>query len=333
MTTPVSDIPVTFVVVSYNSEAVIGECLEAIERTVPGATCLVMDNGSTDGTEAAVLNCKGNIELISSASNDGFGRACNKGAKLAKTPFVAFVNPDCTVERFDLGEVRQFERDGRVGLLAAAIHDPGKPPEYLVKDFPRPWRHTWQHVLGPLVPSQLPAPPSFKKNRSSGWVSGAFFVVSRDEFLGLGGFDRAIFLYYEDTELGRRYCDAGLPVRLLELAVGSHEIGLSTDRTGLEGQFMTWSILSWLEYLSATNRETVALRHANLIRSGCAMVSKALEVAARLFPREPIRRKAAQYSQVSCGLDSAAKGSTGIAPPPTDPFYGRAVKLLSTRRG
>ncbi len=320
-------------VVSHNSEAVIGRCLQAIVQNVPGAPCLVMDNGSTDGTEAAVSTFGGQVNFVSSSSNDGFGRACNQGAQLAKTPFVAFVNPDCVVEHLDLAELLLFDRGGSVGLLAPAIRDPGKASRHLVKRFPRPWLHAWHHILGPLVPSQLPTPAGLAMRRSRlDWVSGAFFIVSRKEFLDLGGFDPAIFLYYEDTELGRRYRDAGHTVKLLKATNGSHEPGSSSERTGREAQFMTWSILSWLEYLSATTHGSLALRHAKLIRFGYVVIGWALAVASKLLAREPVRRKAAQYEEVSRGLDRAANGLTGINSPPTDPFYRRAAKLLSTCR-
>lgn len=311
----------------------IGACIEAVEQAVPGARCLVMDNSSDDGTKGVVSSTTADAQLVSMGSNEGFGRACNVGARLAATPFVAFVNPDCLVEQLDVREIEHIGRSGSVGLLAPAIHDPGRPPEHLVNRDPRSWLHIWRHVLGPLRPNWLPSPPpSTNCCEHLDWVSGAFFVVSRKEFLDVGGFDPAFFLYYEDTELGQRYREAGLTVKPLKSAIGSHQAGLSSDRSSREAQFMTWSILSWLEYL-ATHDENLARRHARSIRASYALLASVLLAAARFLPFGKVDRKAAQYAAVSLGLKRAASGSTGVFPLPREPFYGRAMRALGTRGG
>ena len=51
------------------------------------------------------------------------------------------------------------------------------------------------------------------------FFSGACFLVRRDLFLRLGGFDENIFLFYEDDDLCRRIADGGLSLVYVPQAV------------------------------------------------------------------------------------------------------------------
>ena len=60
------------------------------------------------------------------------------------------------------------------------------------------------------------------------FFSGACFLVRRDLFLRLGGFDQNIFLFYEDDDLCRRIADAGARAGLCAAGVVRHGRGASS---------------------------------------------------------------------------------------------------------
>ncbi len=60
------------------------------------------------------------------------------------------------------------------------------------------------------------------------FLSGACFMVRRDLFLALGGFDEAIFLFYEDDDLCRRVADSGRALVHVHGAVALHGRGRSS---------------------------------------------------------------------------------------------------------
>ena len=67
------------VVVTYESEAEIGACLD---RALPtGAEIVVVDNASTDRTRQEVT--RRNVRLITNPENRGFAAAVNQGQPLA----------------------------------------------------------------------------------------------------------------------------------------------------------------------------------------------------------------------------------------------------------
>ena len=66
---------------------------------------------------------------------------------------------------------------------------------------------------------------------SQRWLSGALLIVARSEFIGLGGFDERLFLYYEDMELSRRYLNSGFPISVTDAITGRHALGGSSGPT------------------------------------------------------------------------------------------------------
>ncbi len=59
---------------------------------------IVVDDGSTDGTEEAVTSLNNPRITYIKQQNKGAGAAINAGAKVAKGEILAFLNDDCTVE-------------------------------------------------------------------------------------------------------------------------------------------------------------------------------------------------------------------------------------------
>src|ERR1035438_8246137 len=77
------------VVVTYESEAEIGACLDRAQPT--GAEIVVVDNASTDQTCQEVT--RRGVRLITNPENRGFAAAVNQGIGALDTPFVLLLNP------------------------------------------------------------------------------------------------------------------------------------------------------------------------------------------------------------------------------------------------
>ena len=97
------------VVVTYNSEAEIGACLDRARLT--GAEIVVVDNASTDGTCEEVT--RRGVRLIANPENRGFAAAVNQGMRALDTPFVLLLNPDAHLETGSRCAGRVLPRPGR----------------------------------------------------------------------------------------------------------------------------------------------------------------------------------------------------------------------------
>src|SRR5690242_9287195 len=78
------------VIVTFNSAAEIGACLDA--ALVTGADIVVVDNASQDGTIAEVA--RRGVRLIANSRNQGFAAAVNQGFAVLDLPYVLLLNPD-----------------------------------------------------------------------------------------------------------------------------------------------------------------------------------------------------------------------------------------------
>ncbi len=205
---------ITAIVVSYDSAEVLPACLDALAGE--GVPAIVVDNASSDGSRTVAV--RHGARVIANARNEGYGRANNIGVAAAETPYVLIVNPDLELRPGAAAALlAAAERYPDAGLLAPRIIEPSG------------------RVF--LQPRSLLSPPHL--NRSGAMVvpegdaclpflSGACLLIRRELHLALGGFDPAIFLFYEDDDLCRRMRDAGHALIHVHEAEARHGRGRSS---------------------------------------------------------------------------------------------------------
>ncbi|CAM5766025.1 glycosyltransferase family 2 protein [Bosea minatitlanensis] len=223
---------ITAIVVSYDSAEVLPACLDALARE--GVPAIVVDNASADDSRG-IAERRG-ARLLANARNEGYGRANNRGVAAAATPYVLIVNPDL-----------ELKPGAAAALLAAAERypDAGMLAPRIVEPSGRVF----------LQPRSLLSPPHL--NRSGAmtipegdaclpFLSGACLLVRRALFLALGGFDPAIFLFYEDDDLCRRMRDAGHALVHVDGAEARHGRGRSSAPSPRRRFKARWH-LAWSE--------------------------------------------------------------------------------------
>ncbi len=179
------DDPVTAILVTHDSAAVIGAALASLP---PGVPAIVVDNASRDDS-AAIAEAAG-ARVIRSAENLGFGLANNRGIAAADTPYVLFLNPDATLAEGCLESLLAVaERRPEAALLVPTI----------LKANGRASRNGFAHLRSRLRPL-----PGDGEARAIAFASGAVVLARREAMAAIGGFDPAIFLYFEDDDLSRR---------------------------------------------------------------------------------------------------------------------------------
>ena len=151
------------VIVTYNSAAEIGPCLEAALGS--GAEIVVVDNASHDGTVAEVA--RRGVPLIANPANRGFAAAVNQGfAALAQCPYILVLNPDAILAT-PLDALR--DACARPGIAAAGgrLEDPQGRPQvgFMVRRFPTPAALAFEALLHqpPLAPQ--PSQPALPRAR------------------------------------------------------------------------------------------------------------------------------------------------------------------------
>src|SRR5215218_4947701 len=205
---------VTAIVVTFDSAHALPECLGAL--AADGVPALVVDNASTDDT-VAVAEGQG-ARVIRNARNEGYGRANNSGARAAESEFILVVNPDCIVDKGAVPAlVDAARRYPDAVLFAPQIVEPDGRVFYQPRSLLASYLTNPQGKL--VLPEGEACAPFF---------SGACFLIRRDVFLKLGGFDDNIFLFYEDDDLCRRVADSGSALIYVPQAVVRHGRGQSS---------------------------------------------------------------------------------------------------------
>jgi len=201
--------------VTFDSAHALPECLEALQAE--GVPTIVVDNASTDRT-VAVAEGQG-AKVIRNARNEGYGRANNIGARAAETEFLLIVNPDCIVGKGAvaalLGAAKRYPD---AAFFAPKIVEPSGRVFFQPRSLLSPYLHNPQGKL--VLPEGEACAPFF---------SGACFLIRRDVFMRLGGFDENIFLFYEDDDLCRRVADSGSALIYVPQAVVRHGRGRSSE--------------------------------------------------------------------------------------------------------
>lgn len=205
---------VTAIVVAFDSAEALPECLGAL--TAEGVGTIVVDNASSDET-VLVAETFG-ARVVRNARNEGYGRANNIGARAATSAYMLVANPDSIVEPGAVAALLDAAaRYPDAGLFAPCIVEPDGRVFYQPRSLLAPYLPNAKGSL--VVPSGEACAPFF---------SGACFLVRRDLFLKLGGFDENIFLFYEDDDLCRRIADAGHALVYVPQAVVRHARGRSS---------------------------------------------------------------------------------------------------------
>ncbi len=196
---------VDVVVPARNEERDIVDCIRSIAAQQYPSTCvrvIVVDNGSTDGTQA-LLRAEGITEITQVSGRVGAVR--NAGAARGSAPIIAFLDADCVAGPAWVSAAVDLLRDETVGAVGGA---------YLVRDGCTWVESTWSTTL-PTAPRLTSALP------------GGSFIVRRDLFEKLGGFDPDL-IAGEDDDLSTRIRREG---HELLLSADCYVIHLGTPRS------------------------------------------------------------------------------------------------------
>ena len=86
---------ISVVIVNWNSREALGDCLRALEAQTDRAfETVVVDNGSSDGSQEMVRGQFARVVLLEAGENLGFAEGCNRGIERASGAWIATLNND-----------------------------------------------------------------------------------------------------------------------------------------------------------------------------------------------------------------------------------------------
>jgi len=194
---------VTAIIVNWNDKNVIDECIQSLlDQDRSEIEVIISDNGSKDGSIEYLQRSFPSIKIIENGKNLGFGSAINKGLVIAKGDYIIFLNSDLKLNPKCIGElVKLLESDSNIG---------GAIPKILHID-----QQNTINSLGVLINFTGIAYPNLLGQKDPDWIEpfesacGGIFMLRREVYETVGGFDEDLFLYHEDHDLSWRIRLAG----------------------------------------------------------------------------------------------------------------------------
>jgi GT2 family glycosyltransferase len=232
----------SIIIVTWNVRDLVLACLDSIhaDRGAPPLEIIVVDNASSDGTAAAVLQRFPDVRVLANPDNVGFPRANNQALRAARGRHVLFLNPDTEVGIGTLGTcVAELDASPDVGLVGCRLeYDDGRVQYEGARNAYR-FRHLvyellYLHMLFPrsrIFGHHCMGDWDHRSTRDVEALNGAFMMAPREIALAVGGLPEDFFMYHEDLSFCLRIRRSGYRVRYLGHVRTIHHCGQSSRRS------------------------------------------------------------------------------------------------------
>lgn len=216
-----TNVELSIITVTFNSERWLPRYFESIflQNFNHDFEIIVIDNGSTDETRSILAKMDDARIRVVESDNLGFGASNNLGARLARGSRLYFLNPDTCLESSCLQILFDKAVQGRVITPKIALLD---NPEQLNTCGNR------LHFTGlSFTEGYLRSREAYTSDKPVDGVSGAAFIITREDFERIGGFDEDFFLYMEDTEMSWRLHKSGATIHLSTASIVQHQYNMN----------------------------------------------------------------------------------------------------------
>lgn len=229
---------IDFVVSTRNNRNIIVPTLEAIaSQTIGRFTCTVVDGRSSDGTPDLVRERFPWVRVIVKESDSGPSNSRNIGFQQGTAEYAAFVDSDIVLDPgWAEQQVALMNSDRRIGIAGGKLLHSDKPGTlYAAYGVMSRYGMGWDG--GRAQPAA-----AFDKVRPCLWVNSSAMAVRRGAIEETGGFDDAMFLGCEDSDLGWRANILGWKVMFNPAASAIHKIHGTLDPATMSRRlvFLIW---------------------------------------------------------------------------------------------
>jgi N-acetylglucosaminyl-diphospho-decaprenol L-rhamnosyltransferase len=196
---------VDVVVVTWNTRDLTLAALTHLRAAASGSTVtlLVQDNGSSDGTAAAIAAAYPDADVEAGPTNLGFAAGVNRALLRSSAPWVMLLNSDAWPEPGALERLLECAaRHPRAAAVAPKLLRPDDRLEHSTWPFPSlrvataaactAGRYVWPH----------------DEERAVDWAVGAALLLRRSALDAIGDLDDSLFMYAEDLDWCWRAHDA-----------------------------------------------------------------------------------------------------------------------------
>lgn len=239
---PTAAATISVVIVTYNSNAVLGRCLGSLTAGCAGARLVdvvIADNASKQDPEAVTRDFPElPVRVVHVGRNAGYAAGINAGVAAVSegVDAVMVLNPDITVRPGAITLLAAALRDGpagtRRGIVAPRLVNPDGSLQPSLRRAPTLARAVVESVIGGNVAGRIGRlselildPRRYERAGSAVWATGAAMLISMRAWRDVGPWDETFLLYGEETEFALRAGDRGWELWYEPDAVMEHVAG------------------------------------------------------------------------------------------------------------
>jgi N-acetylglucosaminyl-diphospho-decaprenol L-rhamnosyltransferase len=315
---------VTIALVTYNSAALLPDCLAALPAAMEGIErwrLVVVDNDSHDETLEVVARDAPDALVIAPGRNAGYAAGINTATAALASDAVLALNPDARLAPGSVARLLVALDAPGVGVAVPSTRDADGSLDHTRRREPTIGRALGEAVLGGTRAGRYPRwgeveldPAGYEHEGPVDWAVGAVMLMARACLDDVGRWDESFFLYSEETDFSLRVRDRGWQVRFVPDAVVTHLGGdsgvsprlwtlLTLNRIRLYRK-RHGALASGAFWAAVTLNEALRLRHGETHREAW----RALRHGPARVDRELTKRIEAQ-----AGAGVGSGGTTGQA--------------------
>ncbi len=222
-----SDTSIAIVVLNYNGKKLLETYLDSLKDSSSqyNYNLVVLDNGSTDDSVEYLRKFHPMVKTITLESNFGFAGGYNHGLRMLEYEYVALVNSDIRATKNWLDPIIELlDKDKSIGCIQPKIRA-DRQPDYFEYAGASGGFYDWlgyPFCRGRLFEHIEADKGQYDTDIEIGWASGAAFVIRKEIFTSLGGFDERYFAHQEEIDLCWRVRKAGYKCMIKSNSVVYH---------------------------------------------------------------------------------------------------------------
>jgi len=255
---------ISIVILNYKSKGFTLNCIDSIkEADFSGLEreIIVVDNNSEDSIAEILAWQHPDVVFVQSGKNMGMGAGNNVGIRRARGEYCVIMNPDTISFPETFQKLYKFmEANKDIGIVGPKQLNPDKSVQSSC--------YRWHGLLTPLYRRTPLGRFSFAQKsvdkflmkdfnhatiKDVDWLLGSFYFCRMSALQRVGFFDERFFMYFEDTDLCRRFWMKKWRVTYFPETsiIHNHNRQSASDPwyKFLFNRAARWHITSWLRYL------------------------------------------------------------------------------------
>ncbi|MBN1356366.1 glycosyltransferase family 2 protein [bacterium] len=211
---------ISVVIPTWNGKDLLRTCLDSLAiQTCSDFEIIVVDNGSSDGTDRWIRETHPKITCITLTENRGFASAVNAGIKASNGEYVALLNNDTRVDSRWISVLKDSLREHpEIDVFASKVLIMDAPDRidtagdgFTIAGF--------GYKIGWLKPAS-----DYQYPRIVFGASGCAALYRKKMFETIGLFDEEFFAFAEDLDLSFRALNAGFRSLYIPEALVYHKV-------------------------------------------------------------------------------------------------------------